>query len=145
MAELLLSLDPTSIAPSEYKAQFKQFIQQFEFNQLLHLINTATDDDDDGACSSSHDGSKFKGGDTSKHHHSFYVQVQDLIHFNSSFAYTILYHPKLLSPVLELSLKELQQEVLSHPSFKTKAGKVDYSTSILFSLVALLLLLLVGD
>ena len=50
--------------------------------------------------------------------HSTYLQ--DLIHYNSSFAYTLLYHPKLLLPILE----DVQLEVLNHPSFKNKTSKV---------------------
>ena len=131
MAELLLSLDPTSIAPSEYIAQFKQYIQQFEFDQLISLINntsavdgtSSSNSSSSSSNSSSHDGTN-RDGDDSKHHYSFYVHLQDLIHYNSSFAYTLLYHPKLLLPILEKSLKDVQLEVLSHPSFKTKTSKV---------------------
>lgn len=93
MAEFLLSFDPKSLSPEDYRVKFCEFIEEYEFEQLQRLIVQQTDADA---------------------HHSFYVHCHDLIHFDCALAYTVFHYPKLLLPVFEEALDELQRELQHH-------------------------------
>lgn len=99
MAEILLSFDPKTLSPEQYRTKFREFIEEYEFEQLQTLLVLVCPSDE---------------------HHSFTIHVPDFIHYDSALAYTLLNHPRLLLPVFEEALTELQCAVQQHPAFERK-------------------------
>lgn len=99
MAEFLVSFDPRSLSPEQYRAKFVEFLEEYEMEQLqkLLLINCPSD-----------------------RHHSFLVDCPDLIHFDSALSYSVLQYPLLLLPILEEAVRSLQFSLHQHPAFFSK-------------------------
>jgi DNA helicase MCM9 len=102
MAEILLTLDPKSVSPKEYREQFRQFLEEFEFEQVESLLLIDC---------------------PSEQHHSFVLHFDDLVQFDSALSHIVLYHPRLILPIIEESLMELQFALYQHPSFEEKWGR----------------------
>lgn len=99
MAEILLNLDPRALSPDQYRSKFREFIEEYEFPQLQSLLLLIC---------------------PSAQYHSFFINFQDLIHFDSALGFSVLHHPTLLVPILDEALSELQFSVYQHPAFEAK-------------------------
>jgi DNA helicase MCM9 len=102
MAEFLVSFDPKSLAPEQYRRKFVEFVEQYELDQLQKLLlrNCTADE-----------------------HYSFEVAASDLVHYDSALSYSLLHHPRLLIPIFKEAVLELQYVVHQHPAFQSKHGQ----------------------
>lgn len=121
MAELLLSLDPKTILPIQYQSKLKEFIELYEFEQVCKLILSNSKNQNSINYSAISNPINYN-----KDHYSFYIHYQDLIHYDSVFAYLLIYHPKLLLPILEVALVEYQCMLINHNDFKLKYKRKHY-------------------
>ena len=99
MAEILINFDPRTLSPDQYRGKFREFIEEYEFAQLQTLLLLSS---------------------PSAQHHSFVINYQDLIHYDSALGFSVLHHPALLLPILNEALTELQFAVYQHPAFEAK-------------------------
>ena len=99
MAEILINFDPRTLSPDQYRGKFREFIEEYEFTQLQTLLLLSS---------------------PSAQHHSFVINYQDLIHYDSALGFSVLHHPALLLPILNEALTELQFAVYQHPAFEAK-------------------------
>lgn len=99
MAEFLLNIDPRTLSPDQYRSKFQDFIEEYEFAQLQTLLLLSS---------------------PSAQHHSFLINYQDLVHYDSALGFTVLHHPALMLPILNEALMIVQFAVQKHPAFETK-------------------------
>jgi DNA helicase MCM9 len=95
MAEYLVDCNPKAIPPDQYKCLFGRFLEEYELLQVQKLLSL------DGGCDE---------------HYSVEIQSQDLTHFDSALSYSVLHYPKLLIPLFEEALLELQKEIMKQLS-----------------------------
>jgi DNA helicase MCM9 len=102
MAEILVSFDPRTLSPDQYRSKFIEFLEEYCLDQLEALLLLACPHDQ---------------------HHSFIVHCQDLVHFDSALSYSVLHYPHLLLPILKEAVMELQFGLQQHPAFEAKWKK----------------------
>lgn len=115
MAEFLVSFDPKSLAPEQYRKKFVEFLEQYELDQIEQLLLRSSNVDQ---------------------HHSFQVATPDLINFDSALSYSVLHYPRLLVPIFKEAVIELQYVVQQHPAFLSKhsqRGKLKNNVHISFT------------
>ena len=102
MAEFLVTFDPRSLSPEEYRKKFVEFLEEYELDQLqeLLLINSGAEV-----------------------HHSFTIHSPDLIHYDSALSYSVFHYPGLLLPIFTEAVIELQFTLYQHPGFVQKWGR----------------------
>eukprot|EP01038_Epipyxis_sp_PR26KG_P007770 gene7770-10556_t len=113
-ANRLISSEPKGLSPVQYKEYFYNFLTCPKYecytqveNLLLQPIKSIN-----------------------HQHFSFHIICQDIIDFDPVIAYMILHFPKLLIPLFEDVLVELQSQIIQHPSFKRKIQSVDLSSNL---------------
>ena len=102
MAEFLVKGDPKIVTPDAYRALFVSFLETRELEKVEELLLRDK---------------------TSKGAYSFVVSSDSLVHHDPSLAYTMLHHPKLLMPIFEDALLELQTRVQQHYLFRERHGR----------------------
>jgi DNA helicase MCM9 len=95
MAEYLIDCNPKTIPPDRYKDLFRRFLEEYELNQVQKLLSVNGGYDE---------------------HFSVEIHSQDLTHFDSALSYSVLHYPKLLVPLFEDALLELQKDFVKQPS-----------------------------
>ena len=102
MAEFLLTSDPKSITPAQYRKLLRDFIEERLFCDLEGLVL------------------RYSGP---SEHTSFIVSCHDLIDFDPSLGYNVIHFPKLLLPIFDEAIFEAQTNICSHSSFEIKHGR----------------------
>ena len=121
MADFLADFDPKSQPPAYYRGKFRVFLEEFELDQVESLLlqTHVAQSVASSSSSSGMDGFAIGTADVS-HHYSVTINFQDLTHFDPGLAYCVLHHPKLLLPIFEEALDELQVALSGHPAFRDK-------------------------
>ena len=129
MAEFLVGSNPKSVSIAEYISLFSHFLLEYEYEQLrekadcIFRSSTVTGDDEDieenseilrrldrGTIDNNGNESTSKGNG----HISIKVDCSDLIHFDSSLAYQVVHHSKLLLPVFERAVERVYEGIVDH-------------------------------
>lgn len=99
MANYVVDNDPRSIAPDQYRQLFRTYLEEHEFEQITILLLR-------------------QGGP--EEHYSVVVNTESFVKYDYALAHYVLNHPKLLIPIFEEALIEVQSFVADHPSFESK-------------------------
>ena len=102
MAEFLLTSDPKSITPAQYRKLFRDYIEERLFKELESLVL------------------RYAGP---AEHTSIEVFCDDLIDFDPSLGFNVIHYPKLIIPIFDEAVFEAQTNLCSHPSFGAKHGR----------------------
>jgi DNA helicase MCM9 len=106
MADLIVSTDPRSVSPLHYRRSLQEFILKCLFRQLEDLVFGPT---------------------SAKDHHSFLVKSHDLIDYDPTLGFIVIYHPKLILPLFDQALVEAQNSLIRYHtpvSTTSKGGSV---------------------
>ena len=102
MAEFLLTSDPKSITPAQYRKLLRDYIEDRLFSELESLVL------------------RYAGP---SEHTSIEVFCNDLIDFDPSLGFNVVHYPKLIIPIFDEAIFEAQTNLCSHPSFASKHGR----------------------
>jgi DNA helicase MCM9 len=102
MADFLLTSDPKSVTPAQYRKMLREFIEERLFNELEALVL------------------KYSGP---SEHFMFEVSCTELIDFDPSLGFNIIHFPKLLIPIFDEAIFEAQTNLCAHPALEAKNGR----------------------
>jgi DNA helicase MCM9 len=93
MAESLILADPTAISSQHYKTHIVKYLLTCEYQKLYDILAIPSGLKDQ--------------------YHPFPISMNDLVHFDSSLAYTLIYYPALLLPLFNESIQTAQNSALN--------------------------------
>jgi DNA replicative helicase MCM subunit Mcm2 (Cdc46/Mcm family) len=102
MADFLLTSDPKSITPVQYRKILQEFIEERLHVELEELVL------------------RYSGP---SEHATFEVKCHDLIDFDPSLGFSVIHHPKLLLPIFDEAIFQAQTNLCNHPSLEAKCGR----------------------
>lgn len=99
MADFLLSSDPKSVSPAQYRKILREYIEERLFTELESLVL------------------RYSGP---SEHLAFEIICCDLLDYDPSLCFNVIHYPKLLLPIFDEALLEAQTNLCGHPSFKAR-------------------------
>jgi DNA helicase MCM9 len=102
MADFLLTSDPKSVTPAQYRQILREYIEERQFSELESLVLRTAGPSE---------------------HFKFEVSCNDLLDFDPSLGFNVIHFPKLLLPIFDEAVFEAQTNLCAHPSLEAKHSR----------------------